>query len=170
MSGTKIADLKTAVGVFLDVLDVTLADERVSLSTYATSGSKDVAMTSDLGLVRSEVNAMIADGFTAIGQGLKLGSDSLVFDPNSRAFAEKTIILMTDGIENRDPPVADVLPTVVSRGHVCFTISFGSGANQDLMIDVANQTDGEHFHAPDGASLNQIFEEIAETLAIVMIE
>jgi Flp pilus assembly protein TadG len=169
-SQNKINDLKTAVNVFLDVLDSTRADERVSLTSYSTTGTKDVDMTSNLGQIRDAVNQMQATGYTAIGQGMQIGSDSLEFDARTRPFSDKAIVLLTDGIENRGPFVNEVLPLVVDRHHTTYTITFGSGADQALMRRVADATGGKHFHAPNGQALIDIFNEIARTLAVVMIE
>jgi len=169
-SENKIEDLKTAVDVFLDVLESTTADERVSLSSYSTTGTKDIDMTSNLQSIRDEVNSYEADGYTAIGQGLQHGTDSLEFDANSRIYADKVIILMTDGIQNRTPDAETIVPTILNREQTCFTISFGSGANQSLMVYIANETGGTHYHAPDGAALQNVFEEIARTIAVVLID
>ncbi len=166
----KIDDLKAGVSIFLDILEATPADERVSLSTYSTTGTKDIDMTSDLEQVRRAVNRLPAEGFTAIGQGMRHGSDSLEFDANSRRFAEKSIVLLTDGIENRGPFVRQVLGEVVARDQVVHTITFGRDADQNLMRLVANQTGGTHRHAPDGAALREAFEEIARTLAVIVIQ
>jgi len=170
MRGRKMRDLKAAVGVFLDVLRSTPAEERVSLSTYSTRGSKDLAMSGNLGQLRSRVNRLSANGWTAIGQGLRIGSSSLENDPLSRRLADKTVVLMTDGNQNRTPWAETVLPTVKARNQTCHTISFGSGANQSLMRRIAQETNGRHYHAPNGAALRKIFEEIAQRLAVVLIE
>ncbi len=166
----KIDSLKSAVSIFLDVLEATPADERVSLASYSTTGTKDVAMTSDLTSIRTAVGGLPADGWTAIGQGLQIGSDSLQFDARARIHAEKAIVLMTDGIENRPPNVLTVVPTCVSRNHVVHTITFGSGADQALMQTVANRTGGTHRHAATGADLEEAFREIARSLAVVLID
>lgn len=166
----KINDLKTAVTVFLDQLDSTSADERVSLSSYSTTGRKDIDMTSSYVDIRDAVNGFDADGWTAIGQGLRHGTNSLVNDANSRPYADKVIVLMTDGIQNRPPDAETVVPTVIARNQIVYTISFGSGANQTLMQEIANQTGGQHYHAPNGAALISIFEEIGRTVGVVLTE
>jgi Ca-activated chloride channel family protein len=169
-SQNKINDLKAAMSIFLDILDSTRSDERVSLTSYSTTGTKDQDMTSNLGLIRNAVNQMQAAGFTAIGQGMQIGSNSLEFDPQARPFSDKAIVLLTDGIENRGPFVNEVLPAVVNRGHVVYTITFGAGADQTLMRQVADATGGKHFHAPNGQALRDVFRDISSTLAVVMIE
>ena len=170
MTGQKIDDLKSAVSIFISILEGTPADERVSLASYSTTSSKDVAMTSDLSVIRADVNDYRAGGFTAIGQGLQVGIDSLEFDSNSRPFAQKTIVLMTDGIENRAPPVESIVPAAQARGYTIHTITFGAGADRALMRRVATRTGGTHQHASTGADLEEAFRAIAETLAVVMID
>ena len=170
MRGQKLRDLKSAVQVFITILQDTSSDERVSLSSYATSGSKDVNMTSNLASITAAVNRYGANGFTAIGQGLNFATNSLESDSLARPFAEKTIILMTDGIENRTPFVGSVVPTAQRRNHTIYTITFGQGADQRLMRQVASDTGGLHFHADNGAQLRQVFLDIAQTLAVTTIE
>ncbi len=162
--------LKAGVSIFLSVLEATPSDERVSLATYSTTATRDVKMTSNLNDIRRKVDRISADGYTAIGQGLQIGTDSLEFDGKSRPFAEKTIVLMTDGIENRTPWVLSIVPEAEQREHTIHTITFGSGADQSLMREVAERTGGTHRHADDGADLVEAFREIARTLAVVMIE
>ena len=48
------------------------------------------------------------------------------------------------------------------------TITFGSGADQTRMADLAAMRNGQHFHAPDNATLIDIFRDIAATLPVVM--
>ena len=169
-SQNKIGDLKAAVNIFLNVLDATRNDERVSLATYSTTGTKDVDMTSNLDRIRNAVQRMPAAGFTAIGQGLQLGSDSLESDDQSRPFSDKAIVVLTDGRENRAPFVNEVLPDILAAQHVVHTITFGSGADQTLMRNLATATGGTHQHAPNGAALRDAFETIARSLAVVLID
>ena len=170
MFGRKIGDLKVAVSAFLDIMEATPADERVSLSSYSTTGSKNVDMTSNLGTIRTQVNNFPARGFTAIGQGLRFGIDSVMNDANSRPFAEKTIILMTDGLENRAPPVETIVPQAVAQGITIHTIAFGAGADLGLMRRVADATGGTSQFAATGSDLTEAFQEIARTLAVVLID
>lgn len=166
----KIGDLKSAVSIFLGLMEDTLSDERISLSTYSTTGTKDIDVTSDLALLSRVVQSMPANGFTAIGEGLQFGSESLVNDPLSRRFAEKTIILLTDGRENRGIDAIDVVPVVQQRNQKIFTITFGADADQDLMRQIAADTGGFHQHADDGGDLEEAFRTIAETLSVIVVQ
>jgi Mg-chelatase subunit ChlD len=107
---------------------------------------------------------------TAIGEGLLMGSDAFQTDAMSRSFAEKTIILMTDGNHNTGQSPAETVLTAKARGDTVHCITFGAGANQTLMADVAIAGGGIYLHAPDGASLIDAFRQIARTLPILLTE
>lgn len=166
----KIGDLKDAVELFLQLMEDSPNEERISLSTYSTTGTKDIDLTSNMNAVANVVEQMPAEGFTAIGEGLEFGSDSLVNDAQARRFAEKTIILLTDGRENRGIDAIDVVPVAQQRNQTVFTITFGADADQTLMRQVATQTGGFHQHADDGGDLEEAFRTIAETLAVVLVQ
>ena len=109
-------------------------------------------------------------GYTGIGRGLLMGSDSLVNDPLQRPFAHKSIVLMTDGIQNRGISALDAADTAIERGQIVHTITFSSGANQTFMKQVAEKTGGIHFHADNEAELRNAFREIAAELPVILIE
>ena len=170
-TGTRLSDLKNAVNIFLDEVQRTSPATQVSVSVYASNAAKLLNLTPDFGRVRATVNAFRAGGFTAIGNGLLVGSDSLVNDPLARDFAAKTVIVMTDGNHNRGPSPAATVSTAVSREQTVHTITFSSGANQGLMRSVARRTEGGiHIHADGGADLAQAFRDIARALSVVLIE
>jgi hypothetical protein len=80
------------------------------------------------------------------------------------------MVLFTDGHANtgRDPVVA--AQDAAAADVVIHAVTFGDGANQSAMQNVAAATDGKAYHAPDAASLNQIFQEIALTMPVVFTE
>lgn len=170
-TGTRLSDLQAAVNVFLDEVAVSSPATQISLTSYSTAPTKLVDLTADFNVIRNTVNNFTAGGFTAIGNALTTGSDSLVNDANVREFAAKTIIVMTDGNHNTGPSPAATVNTAVARGQQVHTITFSSGANQGLMQTVAQATDGGlHIHADGGSDLAQAFRDIARALAVVLVE
>jgi Ca-activated chloride channel family protein len=170
-SGTRLTALKTAVNVFLDELADSSPLAQVSLSIYSTTSFPITQLTDDFSLIRTQVNGLPASGLTAIGLGLQTGINSLRFDPNTRPFAAKTIILMTDGIHNTGVNPLVTVANAAANNMTVHTITFSSGANQSLMQRVAHATQGGlHFHADDAQDLSQVFREIAKSLAVVLIE
>lgn len=170
-SGTRLTALKSAVNVFLDELADSSPLAQVSLSVYSTTAFPITQLTDDFSMIRTQVNGLPANGRTAIGLGLQTGINSLRFDPNTRPFAAKTIILMTDGIHNEGVNPLVTVVNAASHNMTVHTITFSNGANQSLMLQVAQATQGGfHFHADAANDLSHVFREIAKSLAVVLIE
>lgn len=168
MRGSPFDGLQNAVRVFLAQLRAASEEPRVSLIVYSTTGRKLVNLTSDLNQIASVFARESADGFTAIGEGLRLGDQSVRQDPLARAFAQKTVILMTDGIHN-----TGVNPEVVvdgMRNVTVHTVTFGAGANRTLMQRVAAKTGGVSEHADNNLELERVFREIAAQLPVLLTE
>ena len=146
-----------------------------SSDDYEPCGEENIEATIDQNLT-SDVNAASAaigtrantiwNGMTNIDAGIRMGTDVLT-DPNQgRPFAEKVMIVFTDGVYTGDDPVPDA-QAAGDEGIRVMTVTFGNGANQDDMADVANAADGNHYHAPDADALTAIFEDLAAFLSVL---
>jgi uncharacterized protein YegL len=162
--------LEEAIDVFLDELDRTPYREIMSLSGYSTSARRIEPLTTDTRRIRRAFKRLSPDGFTNIGGGLKMGSDSLEQDPGRRPYAAKTIILLTDGWHNVGTDPISAAEIAKERGHVVHTITFGRDCDEELMREVARITGGEYYHAQDNEQLLEVFREIALTLPIVFAQ
>jgi len=83
---------------------------------------------------------------------------------------EKVIICLTDGVHNADNEEIepfDEATTCREEGITVHTITFSDGANKDDMISTAENGGGRHFHAPDQASLEKIFRDLAGSSAFI---
>ena len=170
-SGTRLSALRDAVNLFISEVQSSCPRTMLSLTSYSTNPKKEADLTADFDSIRDKVSQFSANGMTAIGNALTMGSDSLVNDPLARKFAAKTIVLMTDGNHNTGPSPTQTLATPVARGQQIHTITFSSGANQKLMRDVAQATyGGRHIHADQAADLAQAFREIARSLSVVLVQ
>ncbi len=168
---TRLNALKAAVNAFLDEVQISSPSAMISLTSYSTAPTKRLDLTNNFNAIRGQVNAFNAAGLTAIGNALSMGSDSLVNDPLSRSFAFKTVVLMTDGNHNTGPSPSTTVATAAARGQTVHTITFGSGANQLLMQQVATATPGGiHIHADAAADLAAAFRAIARTLSVTLVE
>ncbi len=169
-----------ALTAFLDELEDTTQIEYVSLVTYASAGTwcskshkastVEVGLTSDYLSVSSAMasrSAKAIPGGTSISSGLNSAIDVLKGN-NSRPLAAKTIVLMTDGVHNSGPSPLTSATTAKNEGITIHTITFSDGAAQADMKAVAAKTGGNHYHAPDAATLAAIFREVALTLPVVL--
>ena len=190
--------LAQGVEAFLDVLGGapdgsslgTDQKELISLVTFATGAQVDVALTDDdirnggvayYQNIRNTINDLVPIGSTAIGQGLQKGLPPIV-DPDwaqnnnvsgaaARPFAEKTIVVMTDGENNQTPEPEDAVNGIVVDNAVTIhTVTFSSGANQAAMRKVADAGGGVAYHTDEGEELISIFEEIANNLPTILTE
>lgn len=163
-------DLVVAVNAFLDVLATTSQDEQVSVASYSSSATLDTWLEKNHDIVRDTVDGLSTGGATAIGEGMEEGIRALL-DSSARPFAAKTMVVMTDGMHNRGTRPDNVAQKLMSAYNLTIhTVTFGEGADQELMQEVAQIGGGNHYHADDGAELVAIFEEIANNLPTILTQ
>lgn len=162
--------LTDALSEFLQILDATPQQERISLTVYSTADRKLQDMTDNFALIRNVFANESPGGFTAIGQGLNTGLNSVLSDPGIRPFAQKSIIVMTDGNHNRGVSPDIIAQLCADEGITVHTITFSAGANQQLMRRVADIAGGRHIQADSNQDLIDAFEEIARQLSVLTIE
>ncbi len=161
-------DLVTAVGAFLDVLDLTSQEEQVSVASYSSYATLDTWLEKDFDVIRNTVASLNTGGATAIGRGMQEGIQALL-DSAARPYAAKTMVVMTDGIHNSGvSPLSVANDLVGSYNLTIHTVTFGEGADQGLMQQVASAGGGKHYHAATGDQLVAIFEEIANNLPTIL--
>lgn len=163
--------LVEAVDAFLNVLASTPQNEYVSLSTYASDATLDMNLTDDYDAIRSTLATLRANGATAIGEGMKQGWNSLANKTYARPFAAKTMVVMTDGNHNSGESPESVAQAMLNDMDVTIhTVTFGSGADQVRMEELAATGGGIHYHAETGDELESVFEEIASNLPTILTD
>ncbi len=90
-------------------------------------------------------------------------------EDNARTGAFKMIVLMTDGVANEPGSTTNAKNYVRSEAAKCaangfpvITISLGSGADTNLMQEVADMTGGIHFNIPGGSSVSDYEEPLKD--------
>lgn len=162
--------LTNALDVFLNELNASPQDEQVSLTVYSTDARKRVDLTNNLGAIRTAFATEFPNGFTAIGRGLEFGMDSLLRDRNTRSFALKTVVIMTDGNHNRGIEPALVAADCARNNIQVHTVTFSRDADRIRMQEVARITGGIHLHANTNQELIDQFRTIARQLKVVLIK
>ena len=174
--------LRIAVNAFIEELEKTRQDEWLAMVSYSSNtvdcklkfNTSDINsdLVGDYSPIRSELDRISSNpvkGRTNIGAGLDDGIDVLT-GSRARRYAVKTIILLTDGLQNEGVPAVQVARTAAAKDIVIHTITFSDEADQAGMKQVAAATKGRHFHAPNSAELVRIFKEIANTLPVLTTE
>ncbi|MCA9174670.1 MAG: VWA domain-containing protein [Planctomycetales bacterium] len=175
------AAVVSAVDVFMNELNATQQSEKLALVTYATSyrscnrrvNDSDIneRLTFDYQNVTDDLdylsNRAIIGG-TAISAGIDDAVNVLTDTSRTRQFADKMVVLLTDGHENSGRSSLDAADDAAAENITIHTITFSDNADVNRMREVAERTGGQHFHAPDEEALIAIFQEIARGIPIVM--
>jgi Mg-chelatase subunit ChlD len=174
--------LNTAVAAFVAELERTPQQEQCALVSYSSAGSGcgitfttsdiNAQLAFDYTRIRDEMARLTSrpvQGSTAISAGIDNGVRELT-SRRARRYAVKTMVVMTDGLHNtgREPILS---ADDAARAKITInTVTFGNDADLTRMRAVADATGGKHYHAPDAATLEQIFREIASTLPVMLTE
>ena len=182
MSQSRWGALSVAVGRFINALATTPQTEHVALVSYASSGTwcSFSNNASDVNCPLSENHAAVTsamatlssrkfNGATNIEAGINRGIQALTNPSLARPYAAKTMVLMSDGHYTQGQAPRLVAPAAAGQDILIHTISFGE-ADQEEMQAIADATGGNHYHAPDAQTLQDIFEEIALTLPVVFTD
>jgi hypothetical protein len=161
---TKIAEAREAAALFIGLLR-TDRTHQAGLATFSTTATLDFALAAVNAANKDALigpaparNAGIVGGITpggttTIGGGLQVGQSALPgVSPNMPA-----ILLMTDGLENTPPMIADVEPTLGST-RLCI-IGFGGEGSVDgpRLTTLARTHGGIYTRAGEGLQLKKFF-------------
>ena len=108
-------------------------------------------------------------GGTNISAGIDEAVDVLT-GSSARPNAYKTMIVMTDGQYNQGRSPWLAAADAAEEGIQVHTVTFSHQADQYSMELTADAGNGQHFHAPDGEALEEIFREIANIPPAAYIE
>ena len=166
----RFPSLLNGLNVFVEELEATTPVENVSLTVYDTNPEKLIDLTENLPSLQAAMADVEPDGFTGIGRAMRVGLDSLLNDPGRRRLALRSMIVMTDGRQNRGVNPVQVARECLRENVVVHTITFSAGADEALMQEVAEITGGIHLHAETNGQLVDAFRTIARQLEVILIE
>ncbi|MFT5299779.1 MAG: hypothetical protein ACI87E_003296 [Mariniblastus sp.] len=163
--------LDLGVTAFLNVLENTDQEERVSLVTFNSEATLDTELSDDYEAIRNRVTSINPYAGTAIGDGMETGLPQIIEGDTARPFAAKTIVVLTDGENNAGEDPETAVDNIVAQHAVTIhTVTFSFGADKEAMEAVAEAGHGRHYHADEGEALVEIFEEIANNLPTILTE
>jgi len=162
------AALADALDSFFTVLENTDQEEQVALVVFNSTAESESILTSDYDVLRETIAEIVPLNGTQIGEGLQRGLKEVVnYDnsgepANSRPFAEKMIVVMTDGVgQGLDPVTVAERFKIENPEAVIHAVTFGEGADQETMRAVAAAGGGNDYHANTTGELAEEFREIA---------
>jgi Ca-activated chloride channel family protein len=169
MQGVKMDRAKEAA---IQAISKLSPQDIVSIITYDTTVSVLAPATkaSDKATLFDAVRRIHAGGDTALFAGVTKGAAEV------RKFLERgrvnRVLLLSDGLANVGPSTPADLgalgASLVREGISVTTFGLGLGYNEDLMTELARQSDGNHAFIEDAANLSQFFDlELGTAAAVV---
>jgi hypothetical protein len=163
---TKVQEAREATALFIDLLR-TDRTHRVGLATFSTSSALDFALApinaankdTLIGPAPARnagiVGAITPGGSTTIGGGLQQGQTAL--PPPGASVNLPAILLLTDGLENTPPMIADV-EAMLGSTRLCI-VGFGSEGSVDgpRLTGLARSHGGIYTRAGEGLQLKKFF-------------
>ncbi len=173
MGGTKLATAKEGANLFVDL---TRDSDELGVSSFSTSATVNypINLMTDANktAAHNAINSLVASGLTNIGGGLQTSLNMIT--GQGTPVSNEVIVLLSDGLHNTGTSPSAVLPSIIERGVVVFTIGLGSGADTTLLSNIANQTGGSYFFAASATGLpahfNTIFSQLRNDGAITKLE
>ncbi len=162
--------LRTASEAFFAVLNATQPKELVSLTTFSSGAQVNYNPTYSYTPMKDFIKNLRPDGKTYIAAGMETAVPALMNNSAARPYAEKTIVIFTDGVNTTGAnlPAALAQSIVTTYPITIHTITFSANADQSTMRIVADIGGGKHFHADTTAELAAAFKEIANNMPTVL--
>jgi len=173
---TRMAAAKSSAKVLLESLNpndhagIVVFESGATTAAYLTPFKENV--------ITKLANIKAKDGRTAIGDGLSLGIDMATSIPNKK----KVVILLSDGVSNAGViKPQEAVAFARSEDIQVHTIGMGSDnkvvlgydwfgnpqyaeLDQDTLISIADQTDGNYYRSVDSETLEGIYKQISEDI------
>jgi Ca-activated chloride channel family protein len=169
MKGDKIGRAKEAAKAALaqmrddDIVSIVAYDGTVEVLVPATK-------VSDRDVILRGIDRLDAGGMTALFGGVVKGASEV------RKFLAKErvnrVILLSDGVANVGPSsprdLAQLGATLGREGIAVTTVGLGLGYNEDLMVELAQGSGGQHVFIEHERQLAQVFKEGFGNLASIV--
>jgi Ca-activated chloride channel family protein len=172
MSGSKLENAKKAAMAAIERLS---PEDIVSIIAYDTNVEILVPATKarDKEMIRSRIQSLTAGSNTALFAGVSKGAAEI------RKFINRDmvnrVILLSDGLANEGPSspseLAQLGKSLVKEGISVSTFGLGLQYNEDLMTQLASESEGNHAFIESPGDLLRIFNlEFGDVLSVVAQE
>ncbi len=161
MSYQMIADMETAVG---DFANLKASADIIELLKFSTSAEVTLPFTSNVQDILTAIANPYAGagGSTAWYDAINLGLDEANSVTNNFVPA---IIALTDGYDNNSSVnESEIIAKAQQYQIPIYTIGFGSGGNESVMLNIADQTGGYYLSDPSATQLSQLYSKISGQL------
>lgn len=156
----KLDNAKNAANIFID--SIASDKNQIGLVKFSSLVKVLSKATSDSQSLKNMIQSLVAEDGTALGDGIKIATDSLTLEGRSQA--KKVMLLLTDGMatEGIDPVGASIVAN--QNGITIFTVGYGTDADANTLNAIATNTGGQYFYAQSGQDLVDVFNRISKIL------
>jgi Ca-activated chloride channel family protein len=170
---------KQAARAFVEALPPTM---QVGLVSFSTTASVNAPLTRDRATVMRAVDSLVANGGTAIGDGLNLALDQLAQRPadDQEEPAPALVVLLSDGASTSGRSPALAAARARAEQIKVYTVGVGQrGANplidgrQPARLDettlqaIAAETSGQYYYAAEAGQLQQVYADLGSQVSWV---
>lgn len=161
---------RTASRTLIDNLP---GNARVGLVSFNGRATLDAPLTDNRDQVRAALDALDANGSTAIGDGLSLALDQVAPGPQAASPARRPpalIVLLTDGASNAGADPLEAARRARTAGVPVATVGIGlrnasvrvrgqevGGVDEQTLQAIAEATGGKYYYAEEAGQLQQIY-------------
>jgi uncharacterized protein YegL len=181
LGGQPLADLKTAAGAFVDLIDNATDGQldgeisngsRMGIVSFSTNAIVDVPLTTDATQVKQAIDDLVADGYTNHEEAIQMTQTELAASEPTNT---KQMIIFTDGNTMDDPRTpedeggdpTDDATAAKDAGTEIFAIGLGNNVDEDALNEWASDPDSDYvFVTPESGDLQDIFEAIGAAIII----
>ena len=164
LSEQPLTQAKEAATSFLDQLG---SGDTAQVVTFAQTVSKPTVASTNREAVRAAIAAASARGNTALYDGLHRSIELLHDRPGRKA-----IVLLSDGVDDdghgrplSTHKVRDILSLARTTNIPIYVIGLGSEIDEGVLQQIASETGGVYFNAPEADKLQELYAQIGEQLA-----
>lgn len=162
IDGPRINNAQVAATSFVDFNGWTFPPDQLGLVSFSSDVTTDQTLTTNMDLVKSDINALVATGSTYIEAGLDAANAELTSaraNPNALKFE----VLLSDG-QSTSGNSASAATDAANSGIVIYTIAFGADADTNELQTIADITGGQAYIAGDENALQEVFELISKEI------
>ncbi|MEW6620177.1 MAG: VWA domain-containing protein [bacterium] len=157
MQGQKITDAKTAANSLVDMMQPL---DRMAIVSFASNVTVDQSFTSNQSALHTAINNLVADGGTALYDGIYMGIGQC-----TQEIGVKAVIALTDGQENSSSHTQQqVIDYAIASAVPVYTIGLGGDVDAGILTHIATSTGGTYHFSPNSTQLQEIFADIREEI------
>ena len=158
MKGEPLNEAKKGARAFLKKVGLS---DRVSLVFFDKEISKQTDFIQDKDLLENEIDLVVPKGNTALYDTLIKSLERLISLESPR----KSIVILTDGKDTESKAnLNECMSKIINSKVPIYIIGLGAGINKEVIIEIAEQSQGNYYFASSPTELQKIYSSIAAQL------